>query len=97
MALIVMTVGGFILYPANITYSAINIGKHVKLPIMVVHDQHSNETYNMPTSSPLNFDIQEFYKADLVKYPELSNKLSPFLQKRTDVINEAQRIHINIF
>lgn len=34
---------------------------------------------------------------DLVRKPEMANKLSSFLTKGPDVIQEAQRIHMNIF
>ena len=56
-----------------------------------------SEASKLPVTQTLNFSIEEFYATDLTMYPERSNKLSPFLTKKADVIAEAQRVHMNIF
>ncbi|XP_045156894.1 uncharacterized protein LOC123523243 [Mercenaria mercenaria] len=52
---------------------------------------------NLSLSKRLNFTIDDFFSIDLVQNPEEANKLSPLLTTRLDVIEEAQRIHNNIF
>ncbi|XP_060556210.1 uncharacterized protein LOC132716893 [Ruditapes philippinarum] len=48
-------------------------------------------------SKPATFSINDFFSKDLTNNPEETYKLSPLLTKRSDVIDEAQRIHMNIF
>ena len=52
---------------------------------------------NLSLSKLVTFDIKDFYSVDLTNNPEEANKLSHLLTKRPDVIDEAQRIHMNIF
>ena len=52
---------------------------------------------NLSLSKQVTFDIKDFYSVDLTNNPEEANKLSHLLTKRPDVIDEAQRIHMNIF
>ncbi|XP_060580854.1 uncharacterized protein LOC132737568 isoform X2 [Ruditapes philippinarum] len=58
---------------------------------------YESEIKPLSLSQSLNFSLEEFYATDLTTYPEQANKLSPLLTKRSDVIAEAQRIHMNIF
>lgn len=50
-----------------------------------------------PIETEKDFDLEEFYKADLVTQNHLVGKLSPTLTTRTEVIEEAQRIQLNMF
>ena len=43
------------------------------------------------------FDVDDFYETDLVAENEKVDMLSPLLKSHYRVINEAQRIHINMF
>ncbi|XP_060579713.1 uncharacterized protein LOC132736574 isoform X2 [Ruditapes philippinarum] len=52
---------------------------------------------NLSLSKQATFNIKDFLTLDLAHNPEESNKLSPLLTKRSAVIDEAQRIHMNIF
>ncbi|XP_060571655.1 uncharacterized protein LOC132729840 [Ruditapes philippinarum] len=62
----------------------------------------NNDSYkllwnNLSLSKQATFNIKDFLTLDLAHNPEESNKLSILLTKRSDVIDEAQRIHMNIF
>lgn len=59
--------------------------------------RHLDGSRDVIFSKPITFDVDEFLVTDLVNHPEEANKLSPLLATRPDVINEAQRIHMNVF
>ncbi|XP_060579717.1 uncharacterized protein LOC132736577 [Ruditapes philippinarum] len=65
-------------------------------------DNGNNDSYkllwnNLSLSKQATFNIKDFLTLDLAHNPEETNKLSILLTKRSDVIDEAQRIHMNIF
>lgn len=51
---------------------------------------------NGPKTAVTNFSVCNFYKQDLVARNDIVNKLSPLLKTSDDVIDEAQRIQLNM-